>query len=110
MGREWDRKKKLEDLLANKDLAAEQRLSYEAQLERMKGLLKIKAARYKINKLKKVVESSKKSLSAVEVVTPTLDGEMKDSEPRYGRNIILIVVKVVIMAFLYNVLFCCLVW
>ena len=93
MGREWDRKKKLEDLLANKDLAAEQRLSYEAQLERMKGLLKIKAARYKIiNKLKKVVESSKKSLSAVEVVIPTLDGEMKDSEPRYGRNIILSVV------------------
>jgi hypothetical protein len=88
MGREWDRKKKLEDLLANKDLAAEQRLSYEAQLERMKGLLKIKAARYKINKLKKVVESSKKSLSAVEVVIPTLDEEMKDSEPRYERTLI----------------------
>ena len=68
MGREWDRKKKLEDLLSNKDLTAEQRLSYEAQLERMKGLLKLKAARYKINKLKKVVESSKKSLSAVDSI------------------------------------------
>jgi len=91
MGREWDRKKKLEDFLANKELSAEQRLSYEAQLERMKGLLKIKAARYKLNKLKKLVDSSKKSVSAVEattqLVTPTLDGETQDSESRYGQNI-----------------------
>jgi hypothetical protein len=56
----------------------------------MNGLLKLKAARYKFNKLKKVVDYSKKSVSAVEatqLVTPTLDGETQDSESRYGQNI-----------------------
>ena len=72
MGHEWDRKRKLDELLLNNDLTEEQRVSYESQRERMKGLLKLKAARHKLNKLKKRVVVNRQAASSDAVVAAAL--------------------------------------
>ena len=53
MGKILNRKRKLNELLLNKELPAEQRESLELQRQRMKVQLKQRATRYKQNKINK---------------------------------------------------------
>ena len=53
MGKILNRKRKLNELLLNKELPVEQRESLELQQQRMKVVLKQRAARHKQNKINK---------------------------------------------------------